>query len=59
MYQFHFIQAEYKLSTSFAVHAIPFYKKYPYMKQPIKFFNHKKQQPIEFFKIRNNFFINN
>ena len=42
------------------VHAFPFYKKCSYKKRPIKFFNHKKQQPIEFFKIRNwFFFINN
>ena len=38
------------------IHAFPFYKKRSYKKRPIKFFNHKKQQPIEFFKIRNDFF---
>ena len=37
------------------IHAFPFYKKHSYKKQPITFFNHKKQQPIDFFKIRNNF----
>ena len=34
--------------------AILFYKKRSFKKQPIKFFNHKKQWPIEFSKIRNN-----
>ena len=38
------------------IHAIPFYKKRSYKERPIKFFNHKKQQPIEFPIIRNNFF---
>ena len=41
------------------VHAFPFYKKRSYKKRPIKFFNHKKHQPIEFFKIRNDFLITN
>ena len=35
------------------IHAIPFYKKHSYKKRPIKFFNHKKQWPIEFSNIRN------
>ena len=39
------------------LHAFPFYKKRSYKKRPIKFFNHKKQQPIEFFKIRNDFLL--
>ena len=39
------------------VHAFPFYKKRSYKKQPIKFFNHMKQQSIEFFKIRNVFLL--
>ena len=39
------------------VHAIPFYKKRFYRKRPIKYFNHKKQQPIESFKIRNDFLV--
>ena len=39
------------------VHALPFYKKRSYRKRPIKYFNHKKQQPIESFKIRNDFLV--
>ena len=42
--------------SSKRLHTFPFYKKRSYKKRPIKFFNHKKQQPIEFFKIRNGFF---
>ena len=37
------------------VHAFPIYNKRSYKKRPIKFFNHKKQQPIEIFKIRIDF----
>ena len=40
-----------------SIHAFPFYKKCSYKKRPIKLFNHKKQQPIEIFKIRNNFLL--
>ena len=35
------------------LHAIPFYKKRVCKKRPIKFFNHKKQQPTEYNRIEN------
>ena len=37
------------------MHAFLFYKKRSYKKRLIKFFNHKKQRPIEFLIIRNDF----
>ena len=43
--------------TSFAVHAIPFYKKRSYEKRPNKFFNRMKQWPTEFSNIRLSFLL--
>ena len=51
--------SKFEWAENVALHAFPFYKKRSYKERPIKFFNHKKHQPIEFFKIRNDFFITN